>query len=78
MTKETVLTIDGIDVTVSHPEKIYFSKRGETKMDLVEYYLAVSGPIMNTLKNRPLLLERYPDGASGKSWFQKRVPKTAP
>ena len=78
MTKETVLTIDGTDVTVSHPEKIYFGKRGETKMDLVEYYLAVSGPIMNTLKNRPLLLERYPDGASGKSWFQKRVPKTVP
>jgi len=78
MTKETVLTIDDTEVTVSHPEKIYFGKRGETKMDLVEYYLAVSGPIMNTLKNRPLLLERYPDGASGKSWFQKRVPKTAP
>jgi DNA ligase D len=78
VTKETVLAIDDTDVTVSHPDKIYFSKRAETKMDLVSYYLAVSGPIMNTLKNRPLLLERYPDGAGGKSWFQKRVPKTAP
>ena len=78
MTKETVLDIDGTEVTVSHPDKLYFSKRGETKMDLVDYYLAVSGPLMNTLKDRPLLLERYPDGAGGKSWFQKRVPKTAP
>lgn len=74
----TVLEVDGTEVTVSHPDKVFFSKRGETKLDLVRYYLAVSGPIMNTLRDRPLLLERYPDGAGGKSFFQKRVPKSAP
>ncbi|HVV14362.1 non-homologous end-joining DNA ligase [Amycolatopsis sp.] len=65
-------------VPVSHPEKVYFSQRGETKLDLVRYYQAVAGPLLSTLGGRPLLLERYPDGASGKSWFQKRVPKSAP
>ncbi|NUR25303.1 MAG: ATP-dependent DNA ligase, partial [Catenulispora sp.] len=78
MKDATVLELDGHEVTVSHPDKVYFGKRGETKMDLVRYYLAVAEPIMNTLRDRPLLLERYPDGAGGKSWFQKRVPKTAP
>ncbi|WP_194924240.1 non-homologous end-joining DNA ligase [Catenulispora pinisilvae] len=78
MTEETILDIDDTEVALSHPDKVYFSKRGETKMDLVRYYLAVAGPIMNTLKDRPLLMERYPNGAGGKSWFQKRVPKTAP
>jgi DNA ligase D len=73
-----VLEVDGIEVAVSHPDKVFFGKRGETKLDLVRYYLAVSGPIMNTLRDRPLLLERYPDGAGGKSFFQKRVPKSAP
>jgi len=77
-TDSTVIEVDGTEVTVSHPDKVYFSKRGETKMDLVRYYLAVAEPIMNTLRDRPLLLERYPDGASGKSFFQKRVPKSAP
>ncbi|NKQ55813.1 ATP-dependent DNA ligase [Amycolatopsis sp. K13G38] len=65
-------------VTISHPEKIYFRQRGETKLDLVRYYQAVAEPLLATLGGRPLLLERYPDGAGGKSWFQKRVPKSAP
>lgn len=65
-------------VEISHPEKVYFSERGETKLDLVRYYEAVAGPLLARLGGRPLLLERYPDGASGKSWFQKRVPKSTP
>jgi DNA ligase D len=72
------LDVDGTEVTISNPEKEYFSKRGETKLDLVRYYQAVAEPLLRTLQGRPLLLERYPDGAGGKSWFQKRVPKGAP
>lgn len=68
----------GRTVTISHPDKVYFSKRGETKLDLVRYYQAVAEPFLRVVGDRPLLLERYPDGASGKSWFQKRVPKSAP
>ena len=72
------LDVDGTAVTVSNPGKVYFKERGETKLDLVEYYVAVGEPLMRTMRGRPLLLERYPDGAGGKSWFQKRVPKGAP
>ncbi|WP_067843521.1 non-homologous end-joining DNA ligase [Nocardia lijiangensis] len=69
---------DGRTVTISNPDKVYFTKRGETKLDLVRYYQAVAEPFLGVVRDRPLLLERYPDGASGKSWFQKRVPKSAP
>lgn len=72
------IEVDGRTVTISNPGKVYFTKRGETKLDLVHYYQAVAEPFLNVVGGRPLLLERYPDGASGKSWFQKRVPKTAP
>jgi DNA ligase D len=76
--ESTIIVVDGIEVTVSNPGKTYFKQRGETKLDLVEYYLAVGEPIMRTIGGRPVLLERYPDGAGGKSWFQKRVPKGIP
>jgi DNA ligase D len=72
------LDLDGHEVTVSSPDKVFFGERGETKLDLVRYYEAVSGPILDAMGDRPLLLERYPDGAGGSSFFQKRVPKNAP
>lgn len=78
MTESVDIETDGRTVTISNPDKIYFTKRGETKLDLVRYYQAVAEPFLNVVGGRPLLLERYPDGASGKSWFQKRVPKSAP
>jgi DNA ligase D len=78
MAEGVTLDIGGTEVSVSHPDKVFFSQRGETKLDLVRYYQAVAEPLMATLQGRPLLLERYPDGAGGKSFFQKRVPKSAP
>ncbi|WP_116202999.1 non-homologous end-joining DNA ligase [Amycolatopsis circi] len=72
------LELDGVELTISSPDKVYFPERGETKLDLVRYYQAVAGPLLDRLGGRPLLLERYPDGAGGKSWFQKRTPKNAP
>ncbi|RMI33521.1 DNA polymerase domain-containing protein [Nocardia stercoris] len=74
----TEIQADGHTVTITNPDKIYFSKRGETKLDLVTYYRAVAGPLLEAIGGRPVLLERYPDGAGGKSWFQKRVPKGVP
>ena len=73
-----VREIAGHELRISSPYKVFFSKRGETKLDLIDYYLAVAEPIMATMGGRPTLMERYPDGASGKSFFQKRVPKGAP
>ncbi|MYB03923.1 MAG: ATP-dependent DNA ligase [Acidimicrobiaceae bacterium] len=73
-----MLEVAGRDVRVSNPGKVFFKARGETKLELVEYYLSVAEPLMRAMGGRPVLLERYPDGASGKSFFQKRVPKGAP
>ena len=72
------LDLDGHDVRVTSPDKVFFPATGQTKLDLVEYYLAVAEPLLRAMRGRPVLLERYPDGAGGKSFFQKRVPKGAP
>lgn len=74
----TMVEAAGREVKVTNPDKVFFSKRGETKLDLVRYYLAVSDQIMAAIGGRPQLMQRFPDGASGKSFFQKRVPKGAP
>lgn len=68
----------GREVRVSNPGKVMFPERGETKKDLVDYYLAVGEPAMRALGGRPTLLQRFPDGATGKSFFQKRVPENRP
>jgi DNA ligase D len=73
-----VLDLDGREVKVTHPDKVFFPATGHTKMDLVEFYRAIEEPLMRAMRGRPVLLERYPDGAGGKSWFQKRVPSSAP
>ncbi len=68
----------GRTVALSNPEKVFFHERGETKLDLARYCLAVEEPLMRALGGRPVLMERYPNGAGGPSFFQKRVPKNAP
>jgi DNA ligase D len=78
MSDSVTIDVGGTEVTISHPDKVFFAERGETKLDLVRYYLSVDQPLLARLQGRPLLLERYPDGTSGKSFFQKRVPKSAP
>ena len=77
-TDATVLEIDGRDVTISSPGKVMFSERGDTKLELVEHYLQVGGPLMSVVRGRPTMLQRFPDGAEGPSFFQKRVPKAVP
>ena len=72
------LELAGREVKITSPGKVFFTRTGETKLDLIEYYAAVEGPIMAAMSDRPTLMERYPDGASGKSFFQKRVPAGAP
>ena len=78
MTERTTVELAGREVTISSPDKVFFSQRGETKLDLVRYYEAVAGPLMGVMGGRPTLMQRFPDGASGKSFFQKRVPAGAP
>jgi DNA ligase D len=78
VTEEHVLQVVGRDVAVTSPDKVFFSERGETKLDLVRYYLAVAEPLMGVVGGRPTLMQRFPHGAEGTSFFQKRVPETAP
>ncbi len=73
-----VLDVDGYDVRLSSPERVYFSARGETKLDLARYYLAVGPGIVAALRGRPCMLHRFPDGAAGAKVHQKRLPRGAP
>jgi DNA ligase D len=74
----TEVTVGERTVRVSHPDRVYFSTRGETKLDLVNYYLAVGDGIVRALRERPCMLHRYPDGVDGEKIYQKRLPKGAP
>ncbi|MBI2708186.1 MAG: ATP-dependent DNA ligase [Actinobacteria bacterium] len=65
-------------VRITHPDKVFFAARGETKLDLVRYYESVAEPLRAAMGGRPTMLQRFPEGASGKSFFQKRVPEGAP
>jgi DNA ligase D len=65
-------------VRITHPERVYFSARGETKLDLVHYYLSVGDGIVRALWERPCMMHRYPDGVDGEKIYQKRLPKGAP
>ena len=73
-----MLEIAGRAVTVTSPDKVFFAERGETKLDLVRYYLAVTEPFLRTNAGRPTLMQRFPSGAEGSAFFQKRVPKDVP
>ena len=75
---ESVLEVAGRGLAITSPDKVFFSERGETKLDLVRYYLAVGEPFMRAAGDRPTLMQRFPNGAEGSSFFQKRVPETAP
>ncbi len=70
--------MSGRSVEISNPDKLFFPGIGATKLDVVEYYLAVAEPILRATAGRPAMLQRFPDGALGKSFFQKRIPPGAP
>jgi len=65
-------------VKVTNPDKVFFRTRGETKLDLVRYYLSVGEGIVRALYERPTQLKRHPDGAEGEAIYQKRVPEKRP
>jgi DNA ligase D len=76
--EEVELEVAGRTLRVTSPEKVFFPERGETKLDLIEYYLAVGEPLMLAMGGRPVLMQRFPHGATGTSFFQKRVGDGAP
>jgi len=80
VTKSPAVEIDVDDkvVKVTNPDRVYFPQTGATKLDLVEYYLAVGDGIVRALYERPCMLHRFPEGLAGEKVHQKRVPAGAP
>ena len=74
----TVLLVDGHEVAVSNPDKLLFPEAGLTKLDLVNYYVAVAEGALRGAGGRPCVLVRYPDGVGGEFFFQKRAPANRP
>ncbi len=75
---EHFLELNGHEVKVSNPDKIFFPEIGVTKLDLVNYYLAVAPGAIRGVYDRPTSLKRFPNGAAGDFFFQKRVPTPRP
>ncbi|MCU1500853.1 MAG: ligase, partial [Ilumatobacteraceae bacterium] len=72
------LEVDGHTVSITHPDKVFFTTRNDTKLDLVRYYVRMGDSVMRQMGDRPVLLQRFPNGASSSSFFQKRIPDSAP
>ncbi len=77
-TPHTEIEVDGRSVRISNPDKVFFTARGETKLDLVRYYLSVGPGALRGVRERPTVLKRYPNGAGGEFFYQKRVPDPLP
>src|SRR5215470_17973302 len=74
-----LLSIDGRSVPVTHPSKPYFSREARlSKLDLVRYYLSVADAALRGIRDRPLVLKRFVDGAEGAVFYQKRAPAKRP
>jgi DNA ligase D-like protein (predicted polymerase) len=74
-----ILSIDGRDVRITHPDKLYFSKQTTlTKRDLVQYYLSIAPGALNGIRDRPIVLKRFVNGAEGEAFYQKRAPSDHP
>ena len=72
------LDVDGFDVRLTNPDRVYFSVRGETKLDLAKYYLSVGPGIVNALRERPCMLHRFPKGVDGQRAPSRRhIVRTA-
>ncbi len=75
---KVLLELDGHEVTVSNPEKLYFPKAGITKLELVQYYLAVAEGALRGVARRPMILKRFVGGIEEEPFYQKRAPVKRP
>jgi DNA ligase D-like protein (predicted polymerase) len=74
-----VLEVEGREVRITHPEKAYFSKEVHlAKIEVVRYYLSVAAGALGGIRDRPLVLKRFVDGAEAEPFYQKRAPSARP
>ena len=81
MTSEaaTLLSVEGREVRVTHPDKPYFTRETKlTKLDLVQYYLSIAPGALAGIRDRPLVLKRFVNGAESEAFYQKRAPADHP
>src|SRR5438067_13541064 len=76
--RKEILKVEGREVAISNPEKIFFPQLGITKLELLQYYLAVAPGALRGAGGRPMALKRYVNGAEGEFFFQKRAPEARP
>ena len=77
-TEHELIEAGGREVRISSPGRVVFPEAGVTKRALIDYYLAVSEPVLGGLRDRPTHLKRYPGGVGAEPFFQKRIPDSAP
>jgi bifunctional non-homologous end joining protein LigD len=74
-----VLSIDGREVRITNPGKPYFSLDTKlSKLELVHYYLSIAPGALAGIRDRPIVLKRFVDGAEGQAFYQKRAPENRP
>jgi bifunctional non-homologous end joining protein LigD len=74
-----ILLVDGHEVRITHPHKSYFSKETKlSKLDIVRYYQLVAAGALSGIRERPLVLKRFVNGAEGEAFYQKRAPSDLP
>jgi bifunctional non-homologous end joining protein LigD len=76
--RKEILEIEGREVTITNPDKVFFPSTGHTKLDLVRYYLAVAPGAIRGVNERPMALKRYVNGIEGQAFYQKRAPENRP
>src|SRR5580693_5374556 len=74
-----ILSVDGREVQITHPDKLYFSSQTQiSKLDLVRYYLSIAPGALAGIQDRPVVLKRFVNGAEGEAFYQKRAPEQRP
>ena len=73
-----VLELAGREVAISNPSKVFFPRAGVTKVDMVRYYLSVADGALGGVRERPMALKRFVNGAESEPFFQKRAPDKRP
>src|SRR5258707_9061906 len=73
-----VLSVEGREVHITHPDKLYFSQARISKIDLVRYYLSVAPGALAGIRDRPIVLKRFVNGAQAEAFYQKRAPEQRP
>ena len=76
--KKLALEIEGREIVVTNPDKVFFPRTGHTKLDLVNYYLSVADGAIRGVEGRPMAMKRFVNGAESEPFFQKRAPESRP